>query len=88
MNPENCTYTIHIQVGIWGSVHYTKKYFSKIFKIQTYHHKIESHLKAFRLGVPIMAQCLTNPTSTHEDVGSIPGLTQWVKDPASPGAAV
>ena len=32
------------------------------------------------LGVPIVAQCVKNPTSTHEDSGSIPSLAQWVKD--------
>ena len=29
-----------------------------------------------------MAQWVTNPTRNQEVVGSNPGLTQWVKDPA------
>lgn len=36
--------------------------------------------KNVKTGVPIMAQWLLNPTNIHEDTGSIPGLTQWVKD--------
>ena len=27
-----------------------------------------------------MAQQVKNPSSIHEDVGSAPGLAQWVKD--------
>ena len=35
-----------------------------------------------KIGAPFVAQQLTNPTRIHADVGLIPGLALWVKDPA------
>ena len=41
-------------------------------------------LEMWNWGVPLVSQLVTNPTSIHEDVGSIPGLVQRIKDPVLP----
>ena len=35
--------------------------------------------KKYAVEVPLVAQQVKNLASVHEDVGSIPGLDQWVK---------
>ena len=46
--------------------------------------EIYVNIKNISFCVPVLAQWLTNLTRKHEVVGSIPGLTKWVKDLALP----
>ena len=39
-------------------------------------------------GIPFVAQPIMNLTGIYEDVGSIPGLAQWVGDLILPCAVV
>ena len=41
-------------------------------------------LRKLKIGVPVVAQWLTNPTRNHEVAGSVPALAQWVNDPVLP----
>ena len=43
---------------------------------------LSGHLKKVYQGDPVVDRWVMNPTSIHEDAGSIPGLAQCVKDPA------
>ena len=51
---------------------------------QNCHMPHEMHIRVLHLGVPMMAQWLTNMTRNHEVAGLIPGLALQVKDTTLP----
>ena len=62
--------------------HYSRKFVSNNIYVFNICEAKCTHQKEEQIGVPVVAQWLTNPTRNHEVVGSVPALAQWVDDPA------
>ena len=79
-NPQG--YFLYLQYFVWLHCHLTHLLLlnNKLSLGFAVINSSEGGRLKWTFGVPVVARWLTNPTTNHEVVDSIPGLAQWVKD--------
>ena len=73
---------------VWLEKWYPWIHVLELFCQQQYRYNLANCSRKSCREFPFVAQQYTNLSSVHEDVGSIPGLAQWVKDLALLSAVV
>ena len=74
LHPQSPFHTNSLSKFLFFSEAFSTPFSSEL--IRTYPFKIKPS------GLPVGAQRVKNPTAIPEDAGLIPGLSQWVMDPA------
>ena len=70
-----CIFVVVVPLVGWWAPEAVSLFFTYFFVYLQY---CRVKLKKKKVGIPIVAQQVKNPTSICEDVGSIPDLAQWV----------